>query len=122
MTFCAYGYTQKMVMMTTVQQGLSEVRKVKMRFDKIMYSIEPSFADRSICEIETNPRNSTYAVTVNDGNGHREIQATADTILPILDAVKRLSLPVPTDVAGCDGTFYSLKVGVFNSVTYTWWG
>jgi hypothetical protein len=92
-----------------------------MRFERLTYSIHPTFADPSVCEIETNPRGTTYAVSVYDGNGHREIQASAEAILPILDSVNRLSLPIPTAVFGLDGTVYSLRIGAGNSVTYSWW-
>lgn len=93
-----------------------------MRFGRITYSIEPSFASKSVCEIDSAPRNMTYAVSVSDGNGYREIQASAEAVLPILNAVQRLSLPIPSDVDGLDGTIYSLKVGELNSATYSWWG
>jgi hypothetical protein len=92
-----------------------------MEFSRITYSIKPSFAGESFCEIAKDPRKSTYSVFVNDENGHRWIQASDDDILSIFDAVAQLRLPVSADVCGLDGTTYELTFGTANKVTYSWW-
>ena len=93
----------------------------KMRFDRITYSIKPSFADSSFCHIEKDARAAVYSVFVKIGNAEQGFQISTENVLPILDAIERLSLPIPTDVRAFDGTVYSLKIGALNSVTYSWW-
>jgi hypothetical protein len=92
-----------------------------MAIDRITYSIKPSFAESSFCEIQRNVGGNTYGISVEDKKGRRQIRVTEEAVLPIADAVARLRLPVPTDVLGLDGTIYSLTIGTLTSVTYSWW-
>ena len=66
-----------------------------MRFHRIAYSIEPSFAAPSFCEVETKGHDTPDFVFVKDENGQRRIQLSAETILPILTAIKQLSRAAP---------------------------
>jgi hypothetical protein len=92
-----------------------------MEINRITYSIKPSFAKESFCEIEKNTHRATFSVFVKNGNGQRQVQVSEESVLPILDAVKQLRLPIHDDDCGFDGTTYELTIGRTNRVTYSWW-